>query len=201
MDLAKGYFRCDVVIAVNDYFEHSLKESLRSKRGIGSRFVFEDDTELPSDFKDNFLVNSTNNHDLGPYIAEKITDYHISNSNIPIFVCTYENSVLTNNVALRTQSDISNCISEEADQRIVRHAINCAKNGFERVDVLTVDDDVLILVIAYFPYLKSKYLSISVFCGTGLGTSKIKYYNVAKIAKDLSIFVCKALPFLCIHRM
>ena len=65
MDLAKGYFRCDVVIAVNDYFEHSLKESLRSKRGIGSRFVFEDDTELPSDFKDNFLMNSTNKHCLG----------------------------------------------------------------------------------------------------------------------------------------
>ena len=164
---AKGYLRCDVVI--DRYFEHSLKENLRCKRGVGSRYVFKNDIEIPSDFKDNFLMNSANKHDLGHYLAEKFTDFHSTTTNI----CVHGNSILTNSNSLRNQTDINNCISEEADQRILRHAINCAKNAFERVEVLTVDTDVLMLVISYYSHLKSHNSSISVFCGTGLGTASI----------------------------
>ena len=87
----------------------------------GSRFVFEDDTVVPSDFKDNYLMNSANKHELGHYLADKFMDFHSSNL-IPTLVCTYRDSILSNSAVLRTQTDIDNCISEEADQRIVRHA-------------------------------------------------------------------------------
>ena len=50
--LAKVYFQCDVII--DRYFEHSLKEKLHCKRGVISQYVSEDDTEVSSDFKDNF---------------------------------------------------------------------------------------------------------------------------------------------------
>ena len=96
--LAKGYLRCDVFI--DRYFEHSLKENLRCKRGDGSRYVFENETEIPSDFKDNFLMNSANKHDLGHYLAEKFTDFHSTTTNIPTFVCTHGNSILTNSNSL-----------------------------------------------------------------------------------------------------
>ena len=190
--LANGYFRCDVII--DRYFERSLKENLRCKWGVGSRFVFEDDTVVPSDFKDNYLMNSANKHELGHYLAEKFMDFHSSNL-IPTLVCTYRDSILSNSAVLRTQTDINNCISEEADQRIVRHAINCAKNAFERVDVLTIDTDVLILMVAFFSFLKAESPSISVFCGTGLGSTSINYYHVSKLADELGESVCKALPF------
>ena len=97
-------------------------------------------------------MNSANKHDLGHYLAEKFTDFHSTTTNIPTFVCTHGNSILTNSNSLQNQTDINNCISEEADQRILRHAINCAKNAFERVDVLTVDTDVLMLVISYYSH-------------------------------------------------
>ncbi len=89
-------------------------------------------------------MNSANKHDLGHYLAEKFTYFYSSNPNIPTLVCTHSNSILTNSAALQNQTDINNCISEEADQRIVGHAINCAKNAFERHS----------LVIADFSHLK-----------------------------------------------
>ena len=50
--LAKVYFQCDVII--DRYFEHSLKEKLHCKRGVISQYISEDDTEVFSDFRDNF---------------------------------------------------------------------------------------------------------------------------------------------------
>ena len=76
----------------------------------------------------------------------------------------------------------------------VRHAINCSKNGFTRVDVLTIDTDVLVLVLASYPLLKEINPSISILCETGLGAS-IKYY-VVKLANEFGDQVCKALPFM-----
>ena len=84
-------------------------------------------------------MNSANKHDLAQYLAETITD---CNSNatekIQILVCTYGSSILTNNSDFQLQDNITNCMSEEADQRIIRHLINCSKHYF-RVDALTID--------------------------------------------------------------
>ena len=102
---------------IDRYFEQSLKENLRCKRGLGSQYVFEDDTKVPSHFKENFLMNSANKHDLGHYLAEKFSDFHSSNPSIPTLVFTHGNSILTNSAALQKQSDINNCVSEKADQR------------------------------------------------------------------------------------
>ena len=140
-------------------------------------------------------MNSANKYDLGHYLAEKFGDFHSSNPSIPTLMCAHGNSILTNSAALQNQSDFNNWISEEANQRIGRHAINCAKNAFEQVDVLTIDTDVLILVAAYFSHLKSKSSYVLVLCGTGLGTASINYFNVSRIADELGESVCKALSF------
>ena len=73
-------------------------------------------------------MNSANEHDLGHYLAEKFTGFDSSNSSIPTLVCTHGNSILTNSATLQNQSDIINCVSEEANQRILSHTINCTKN-------------------------------------------------------------------------
>ena len=54
---------------------------------------------------------------------------------------------------LLSKEDISNCTSEEADPRLIRHAINQAKNGFEDITIRTVDSDVFILTLAYSYYM------------------------------------------------
>ena len=192
-NLSKGSVRCDVI--VDRYFEHSLKENLRICRGSGSRFRFEDQTLIPSDFKENFLMNSANKHDLGHYIAEKLMDFHsYDKAGIETLVCTYGNSIVTNDRGLENEVDIRNCMSEEADQRIVRHILNCSK-FYSRVDALTIDTDVLVLIISSYPSLKLVNKSVVVFCGTGLGTSSIGYYNVNAIGDSLGDEVCNGLPF------
>ena len=191
--LAKGYFRCDVI--ADRYFEQSLKENLRICRGSGTRSRFEDDTSIPSDFKENFLMNSANKHDLAHYLAAKFTDFNSSDEEgIAILVCTYGNSILTNDNDIENQDDVTNCISEEADQRIVRHVLNCSK-VYSRVDALTIDTDVLALIISAYPSFKSVNESVVVFCGTGLGTSSVEYYNVSAIGDNLGDEVCNALSF------
>ena len=52
------------------------------------------------------------------------------------------NSILTNDRGLENEVEITNCMSEEADQRIVRLILNCSK-FHSRVDALTIDTDVL----------------------------------------------------------
>ena len=48
-----------------------------------------------------------------------------------------------------TQSDISVCSCEEADPRLVRHALNQAKNGYDDITIRNVDSDVVVLSLSY----------------------------------------------------
>ena len=84
-------------------------------------------------------MNSANKHDLAHYLAEKITDFNSdATEKIQILVCTYGSSILTNNSDFQLQDHSTNCMSEEANQRIIRHLINCSKH-YLRVDALTID--------------------------------------------------------------
>ena len=141
------------------------------------------------------MMNSANKHDLAHYLAAKFTDFNSSDAErITKLVCTYGNSILTNDDNIENEDDITNCMSEEADQRVVRHVLNCSK-FFSRVDALTIDADVLALIISAFPAFKSVNQSVVVFCGTGLGSSSIEYYTVSVIGDILGDKVCKGLPF------
>ena len=55
--ISEGYKRCDIV--ADQYFAESLKNNLRSLRGIGTTIAFTGETRLQSDFK-YFLSNSEN---------------------------------------------------------------------------------------------------------------------------------------------
>ena len=91
--------------------------------------------------------------------------------------------------------DISDCPSEEADQRIVRHVINCARNNISSIVVSTSDTDVLILLMSVFPLLKeiSQYAP-NLVCLFGIG-EVIRYYNAHGLCETIDDNVCKALPF------
>ena len=60
---------------------------------------------------------------------------------------------MSNDELLLSEEDISNCTSEVADPRLIRHAINQAKNGFEDITMRTVDPDVFIVTLAYSYYM------------------------------------------------
>ena len=138
--------RCDVI--AHQYFKNSLKQNIRSSRGPGSRKHFNDETRIPGDFRSNFLTNSDNKNDLHIYLAEKFVERPIFQKQL---VITYNDSILTNIENIIAEDEISNCDTEEADQRIIRHLINCAKNGFKKLFVSTGDTDVLILLMSVLP--------------------------------------------------
>ena len=61
------------------------------------------------------------------YLAEKFLESPPPEKNL---VVTYNGSILTNIENIINADEILCCNIEEADQRIIRHLINCAVNGF-----------------------------------------------------------------------
>ena len=74
MEIAKSYDRIDIVL--DRYFTDSLKEQTRGSRGVGTRVLFDDDSEFPRDFRKEFLHNSLNKNDFNEYLAQKFVMLH-----------------------------------------------------------------------------------------------------------------------------
>ena len=188
MGLSKGLTRIDIV--GDQYFDHSVKEQIRKDRGTGTRKLFEDHTKFPKNLREDFLRNSQNKEDLNRSLAEKIISLHSGSQTV---VVTYDKSILSNDNNLITAERINNCTAEEADPRLVRHAMHCAEKGFHNIVVRTIDTDVLVLLISYIPYLDAVCQSnIYAMMGTG---GNIDYYDVNNISSTIGYSFCKGLPF------
>ena len=126
-EISDGYRRCNIV--ADRYFQESLKNNLRSSRGIGPSMTF---TKLPSDFRD-FLANSENKSILNEFLA-KIFIEDVGNQTL---VVTYKDNVLSNNNTLVMDEDIAICLTEEADQRLIRQAYYCFRGDIFSVVIST----------------------------------------------------------------
>ena len=105
-----------------------------------------------------------------------------------ILAVTFDDSVLSN--AVLHEAVISSCTSEEADQHIIRHAINLANKGYHHIQIHSADTDVIILSIAHSEIIFSKGINVlNVNCSSG------KFYNVKSISVQLGADVCKVVPF------
>ena len=100
---------------------------------------FDGNSEFTTDFKDNFMKNPKNKENLNPFLAKKFLEIH--NIGI-IMVFTIENGILQNDTTLRTDPVISPCSAEEADQKLVRHMLQCLLTGTKTIVVKTVNTDV-----------------------------------------------------------
>ena len=181
-------WRCDII--ADQYFKDSLKQNIRSSKGQGSRKHFKNETKIPEDFKNNFLTNNDNKNDLHVYLAEKFLESPPPEKNL---VVTYNDSILTNIENIINADEILCCNIEEADQRIIRHLINCAVNGFKKLFVITGDTDVLILLIAALPNILENF-QCELICQFGFANN-IRRYNINNLCSSLKSDVCKALPF------
>ena len=63
------YKRTNIVFGC--YFDDSLKEDTRKSRGTGTILMFDDDTDIPQDMRDNFLRNSQNKNNLNEFLSKK----------------------------------------------------------------------------------------------------------------------------------
>ena len=152
--------------------------------------MFENNKLKPSDFKCDILRNSQNKNDLHIYLAER---FNAVSSNEREVVATYDDSILSNFNNIQYKEDIAYGTIQEADQRIIRHVINCAKNDFQNVVLCTGDTDVLVLLISFLPLIP-KIKSCNIICKFGIRDNQI-FYNVVLLSKELGDDVTKALPF------
>ena len=95
----------------DQYFEHSIKQLTRDKRGTGQRVAIKPQTKI-NDFK-SFLQHNDNKTDLFRLLVVSLTATHRSCQ----IVCTSGNSVLTTNPEC-TMNKLFPCNLEEANTRM-----------------------------------------------------------------------------------
>ena len=153
--------------------------------------LFTDNSKFPSNFEKDFLGNTANKVHLNEYLAKKFIALHGENEQI--LCVTFQNTVLSNQVCVMSENDIAKCTSEEADARMVRHAINLGKQSFKHVVIRTVDSDVVVLTMANAEIARTSGVT-SFFLIYGLAGQE-KYLNVFEVSVQLGKDVCKGLPF------
>ena len=78
------------------------------------------------------------------------------------------------------------CGAEEADQRLVRHALNLLRNGYKSILIRTIDTDVLNLLISYFSQLELDDVNVYAYM-----INSNKYFNIKAIIQKLEPHPCR----------
>lgn len=178
------------------YFEDSLKAETRRQRGSGCRYAFTEESPLPNKMQESFLKNDENKNKLNLFLAKQMIKLHRGSKTL---VATYKDSILVvppcqANVLIT--SSIGRCQSEEADQRVIRHAVQCSvdPSDYELIVLLTGDTDVLVLSPAYLADVvnstSTKRLVLKL-----TSTSSSRFYDIVGIIRGLGKDICKALPW------
>ena len=118
------------------------------------------DRYFQESLKNNF-ANSENKSILNEFLAKSFMEEHVGNQTL---VVTYKDTVFSNNNTLVMDEGIAICLTEEAYQRFVRHAYNCFRNSTFSVVISTNDTDIVMLLIANFPYMCDINRDIKLYC-------------------------------------
>ena len=151
--------RLDVVW--DRYFPNSLKQSAREKRGIHGTTQKQrvlDTTPISSNWE-GFLQIEVNKDNVFHFISKSMENFDTEGK---VLVSTYDERVITaGQKTIKDMESMQPCSHEEADTRILLHVANCAKQGYKRIAIRTVDTDVVVLAVAHFQYLDIEELWIN----------------------------------------
>ena len=144
-----------------------------------------DSARFQANFETDFLTNVTNKTNLNGYLAREFLKLHgyDNQHNNDIVISKYNNAPTENLITVWT--------SEEADSRIIRHAINPGVNKYKEVSIQTADSDVVVLSFGYANIVK----------GAGVETFSVVYgpkETYFDVLDSLSYFgedICRALPY------
>lgn len=107
------------------------------------------------------------------------------------FCVTFKGTVLLNHPDVTAGEDIRTCSCEEADPRLVIHAINLRKCGYNEVEIKTINSDVFLLSHANAHLLQQ--LGVTEFFV--VYGPKSKRYDVFENCAVMGGEVCKGLSF------
>ena len=127
------------------YIADSLKAVTRNKRGKGIRRRVKCDTKIPGNWVAFLRVNE-NKEELFHFLADQLVSVEAEHGQV---ISTKGDSVVFNGQRYDISS-LAPCKHEEADTRLLLHAADAGKCGFNKIMLRTVDTDVLVIAIAAF---------------------------------------------------
>ena len=84
---------------------------------------------------------------------------------------------------------INKCKAEEADAKLVRGVISEVKGGYQHIIARTVDNDMLILLLAY-SYLLIQSGAISILVQSGV-SHNFRLYDIVELQKEIGAKKCR----------
>ena len=178
-----GLKRLDFVF--DTYRPDSIKGQTREARGDGIRIAVRNETPIATKFQ-SFLRNNDNKTELFKLLAVNIAEIPSNSVNI---LATHLEEVLSNNPDVDV-SAIQPCNHEEADTRLLLHALHASNDGFSKLLIVTVDTDVVVLAIHHFWSLGLDELWVEI----GVGKNR-RWHPIHIYANALGKDICEALVF------
>ena len=163
--------RIDVVW--DSHKTQTIKEATRLKRGTGVRRKVAASTKIPKQWID-FLRNSENKKELFLFLSSQVRDQGITKA----FYMTEGEGVVS------TVGDMfPTCDHEEADTRVVVHALHAVERGggggYDRIVIRTSDTDIIVIILFHLHNFQTRYPNIKLFVAFGVG----KYFQILDLTK------------------
>ena len=185
MHIGRKYKRIDLVF--DRYEQESIKNRTRKRRSKAAqpirRIIESRDVPIPKSWP-NFMALPANKADLSNFLSEEVLQ------NVPHGKVVVVSGGFTLGTEVRPSNssiDIT-CLKanhEEADTRLVLHAINCE---YETVAVYSSDTDVLLLLVSHF----AQAMCSNMWMVYGTAKNR-KHIPIAEVAKRLPIDLIEAL--------
>ena len=177
--------RVDIVWDV--YIPDSLKGSTREKRGKGVRRRVAPSTQIPKNWKD-FLRVDENKTELFKFLSQQAIHLPIDEGKV---IYGTDGSNVHTTMANVVLTNLSPCLHEEADTRLLLHAADTVMKGHRKLCVRTVDTDVVVIAIAMFNEINPDELWLAF----GVG-SNFRYIPVHEVVSGMDPRNCAILPVL-----
>jgi len=155
------------------YQQASVKGLMRVKRGCAARQQVHSSAPVPRNWQE-FLRNDENKTALFCYLADQMCIKPIPNGKVLVSTC---GEMVKSTQCSFDASNLQPCTHEEADTRMLLHAADIVRAGFDKVVVRTVDTDVVVLAIAFHDKIKCTELWIAF--GTGRHFRHISIHDLA----------------------
>ncbi|KAL9966137.1 hypothetical protein ACROYT_G024162 [Oculina patagonica] len=181
----KSTKRIDVVW--DEYRSASLKDATREKRGKGVRRKVAGHVKLPQNWQ-AFLEDSSNKKELFDFLTKQVETASFPDDKF-VYITSGENVISS-----CPRQQMQSCNHEEADTRILVHVKDALAKGGRSVLVCTVDTDVVVILIAQFHMLSSRWPGSTFWVAFGMGKT-FQLLSVNSIRDYLGEEKYRALPF------
>ena len=140
----------------DDYRKDSIASITRENRSTGVRISVRKDTIIFKNFTE-FMRDDDNKTELFKLLADGMVSSKVFQDRSTVIAT--KSSKIKSNVSIDA-SVLSPCNHQEADTRMYLHVLDCIRNGFKEIKIITVDTDVVVIALGCFFLLKPEKLWI-----------------------------------------